>query len=381
MDNYGTTKTAIKFMTKALAVFFRTSFFDMVTNKDFETPSDDNPKTTKSIKRKDQDFKITTLYSNGWKSYSGGALSFTKIKEVVSTLTINAFLSLEDEIASLAAFASSLDDPESTIVTQAGDKLKKSLCQVIPGMYGDVAAGNWIGTSYATGTVTVTVTTGAVVGVGTTFTASMVGKPFKAVGHSAWYRVKTFTDTTHIVIENDSDDLASAYDGGAIAGAAFEIQGNTKVAITKSTIMQYINTMAEVLNDQEIPDDGNRWLLIPAKAKTVLLSAPEVNVDIERVHGAVVEKGHVANAGGFKIITAPTSWFTGDNTNGYYIVGGHKSFITAGRGFIEPINIIPAKDNQSGYGTLIKGLFGYGVKVADERRKAGVNMLATFSIS
>lgn len=381
MDNYGTTVTAIKYMTNALKVFYRRSFFDDVTNRDFGTPADDNPKTTKSIKRKYQQFKITTLYSNGWKTFTG-SLSFSKIKEIISTLTIGTFLSLEDEVESLAEFKSSVEDPESTIVSQAGDNLKNELCKVIPGFYADVAAGNWFGTSYATGTVAVAVDTGVVTGNGTTFTASMVGKPFKAAGHSKWYRVKSYASATSITIEDDSDDQASAYTGGAIsAGAAYEIQANAKVAITKTTIKQYLDDMGAKLDDCQVPDDGTRWLLLPTDAKKVLLAAPEVNADIERVHGEVVEKGLIAKASGFKIFFAPNSWFTGDNTNGYYVLGGHKSFITAGYGFIDPINIIPSKENQSGYGSLIKGLFGHGEKVADERRKAGVCMLATFSIS
>lgn len=382
MKDYGTTPTAIKYMANVLKVFFQKSFFDEVTNRDFHTPGDDNAKTTKSIKKRNQQFKITTLYSNGWKSYTGGSLSFAKVKEIVSTLSINVFKSLEDSIESLASFKSAVADPNSAVVQNAGDQLKRILCQVIPGLYTDVASGNWVGTSYDTGSVAIEATTGAVTGTSTVFTAEMVGKPFKAAGHSKWYRVKSRASNTSIVIENDSDDEDSAYDGGTIeAGATYEIQANTKVAITKSNIKYYLDVMSEVLDDLEIPNDGNRWVLLPAKAKTVLLSAPELNVDIEKVHGDVVKKGQVANCSGFKIYVAPTSWFTGDNTSGYWIVGGHKSFITAGYGFIEPISVIPSKDNQVGHGDLVKGLFGYGVKVADERRKAGVNMLATFNLS
>lgn len=70
--------------------------------------------------------------------------------------------------------------------------------------------------NYSTGTVTVTAVTGAVAGSGTTFTSAMVGKGFKADGHTTWYRVKSFAVATSIVIEDDKDDVTSAYTGGAI---------------------------------------------------------------------------------------------------------------------------------------------------------------------
>lgn len=378
----GTTVTAQQFMVNTLKVFFRKSLIAQVTNRDFYTEGGDvDEKTTKSIRAKNQKFTISTLYSGGWATYSGSTISWNTVKEVVSTLTIDTFKSLTDTIPSLSYFKSSVKDPKSSLIEHAGGKLRELVDQLVLDMVADAGAGNHVGTDYTTGTVTVTTGTGAVVGVGTTFAAGMVGKPFKAVGHSVWYRVKTFTDTTHITIENDSDDEASSYDGGAISGGtAYVIQANTKIALTKSNISQYFTECQVALDNQSIPEE-DRWMVLPASAKKPLHAASEFNKDLEKVFGDVVQKGVVQEAAGFRLYYVPDSWVNGDNTNGYECPFGHKSFITAGYGFIEPISIIESKDNQTNFGDMYKGLYGLGLKVADERRRAGGKLFATFAIS
>jgi len=355
-----------------------------VVNDNFEAQNVSDSKMKKKVDKKYKEFVVTTLTGGGWKSTAGtGAITYSKVTEVLSRLIVGTFLEIADEIPSVAAFASAVEDPDSEIINQAGQALYEEMDKALLAYYADAASGNWLGTVYATGTVTVAVTTGAVVGVGTTFAAGMVGKPFKAVGHSKWYRVKTFTDTTHIVIENDSDDTTSAYDGGAIAGGtAYEIQANTCLAITKSNIKYYLDVLSGMLDTNSIPNDGKRWLALPALAAgPVLKAAPEFNVDIEKVHGDVVEKGLLLKSSGFNLYFLPDAWFTGDNTNGFMCVGGHKAFITGAFGYIENISTIDAEKNPNSHSDLVKGLFGHGEKVADERRKAGVAFYAKFNLT
>lgn len=378
----GTTVTAQQFMVNTLKVFFRKSLIALITNDDFYSDSSTvDEKSTKSIRNKNQKFTISTLYSGGWATYSGSTLSWNTVKEVVSTLVIDQFKTFNDIIQSLAYFKSSVADPKSSVIEHAGGKLRELVDQAVLDLVADAGAGNWVGTDYTTGTVTVTVTTGAVVGVGTTFAAGMVGKPFKAAGHSKCYRVAAFTDTTHITIENDSDDEASSYDGGAISGgSAYTIQANTKIALTKTNIAQYFTECQVALDNNSIPEE-DRWMVLPASAKKPLNAAAEFNKDLEKSFQTVVVKGVVQEAAGFRLYYVPDSWVNGDNSSGYECPFGHKSFITAGYGFIEPISIILSKDNQTNYGDMMKGLYGYGLKVADERRRAGGKLFATFSIS
>jgi hypothetical protein len=384
MADFGTTTTAIQYQTKALQKFFKRCMYIDVVNRDFEMEGVEDKKMKKKVTRKWQEFVITTLTGGGWKSTTGlGAITYSKVSEVISRLKIDKFLEIADEIPSVAAFASAVEDPDSEIINQAGQSLYEEMDQALLAFYADAAAGNWVGTSYTTGTVAVANTTGVVTGTGTTFNANMIGKPFKAAGHSVWYRVKTYTSATSITIEDDSDDKASAYTGGAIsAGATYEVQADTKIALVKTNIKYYLDVLSSILDDRKVPNDGKRWLALPSLyAKPVLLAAAEFNPDIERVYGEVVEKGMIAKASGFNLYFLPAEWFEGDNTNGFFCVGGHQAFVTGAFGYIEEINTIEAKNNPNGHSDLVKGLFGHGEKVADERRKAGVCLYANFNLS
>lgn len=382
---FGTTVTARKYMANVLGLLRRDPFFSKYVNRDFGTVGDDNPKTTRSIKKLNQKFVITSLHSNGWSTFNGSDLSYSDVREIVSELSIDQPLKLAEKIPSMSQFKSSVEDPESAVMTSAAGKLLATMDKEFLKMYADAGAGNWIGTNYATGTVTVAVTTGVVTGSGTTFTSAMVGKPFKAAGHTKWYRVKTFNSATEIVIENDSDDLASAYDGGAItAGSTYVIQAATAIALTKSNIAEYLSKVAAAFDESHgdhdelaVPQEG-RFITLPAIALGALRAASEFNRDIEVVYNDTVSRGKIGRAYGLELRVLPTSYFQGDNTNGYYCIAGHKDWLSAGYGFVEPVTIIDNKYNASNFGSLIKGLFAYGFKVADDRRMYGGVLLATF---
>lgn len=387
-DAFGTTVTAKQFMRSLLKQFTKSSWIMDVTNRDFGTPGDDNARSTKSIKTKNQQFIVTSLLSGGWNPYSGSDLTFTNALEVVSTLVIDQFRSVQDQIMSLSWFKSSIEDPQSGLLQSQGDKLSVILKKyLLQNMYAKAAAGNWIGTSYTTGTVAVAITTGVVTGTGTTFTAAMVGRPFRAAGQSKWYRIKTFTSATSITIENDSDDEVSAYDGGTIsAGATFTIQAATAVAITKTNIAAQLIACAVVLdeasygtNDELIVPTEGRFILLPTPARNPLHAAAEFNKDIEMVYNDTVKQGVIAKVYGMKVIVDKSAFFAGDNTNGYFCIFGHTNFITVGMGFIEPVSIITAAENQTNFGNKYKGLFGFGMKVADPRKMQGGVLFATFA--
>src|SRR6185503_3980420 len=186
-------------------------------------------------------------------------------------LVIDQYKSFYWKERTLDRWLSYIKNPKATIVEQTANERLKNIMTFILGFWSDVASGNWYGTSYTTGTVTVDVTTGAVTGSGTTFTSGMVGKPFKALGHTQWYRVKTYSSSTAIVIEDDSDDQTSAYTGGAIgAGATYEIQANTVKTIdnagTNPSFLTMVLTLKNMLDEAEVPDE-DRYLFIPPVAQ------------------------------------------------------------------------------------------------------------------
>lgn len=67
---------------------------------------------------------------------------------------------------------------------------------------------------YITGTVSVTQGSPVVTGSGTTFTAAMVRRGIKIDKY--WYEIKSFTDTTHLVLVNN-------YQESSVAGASYQI--------------------------------------------------------------------------------------------------------------------------------------------------------------
>lgn len=284
--------------------------------------------------------------------------------DTVGELLLNQKKAFYFTIESIQQFEDWLGDPEHEINRHGLSAQWEVIDAFTLGLWPDTASGNWDGTSYTTGTVTVDVTTGAVTGSGTTFTAGMVGKPFKAVGHTKWYRVKTFSSTTAIVIEDDLDDETSAYTGGAIgAGAAYEIQANTAIQVTKSNFYARMLVLAKFLNEDKIPRT-ERWAVLPAWLESLALQAPEFIPAVAAAYEDVVLNASIGRMAGFRIYL--NQQVAGDEVNGSHIMAGHKSAIAFALAFKED-DVEPAIGL---FGKRFKSLFVYGGKVVDERRKA-----------
>ena len=356
MSDYPT-KLVEAFASQALRIFYMRSVSEAITNRDYEG----------QVKDKSSILNVLTFGAISSKTYTGADLTADELTESNSQLVTDQLKAFYFKIKDYDTFRSYIKSPDGTILDQVANELKKVVDTFVLALNGDVGAGNRDGTDYDTGTVTITVTTGAVVGSGTTFTTGMVGKGFKALGHTAWYRVKTFTNTTNIVIEDDSDDETSAYSGGAISGGAtYTVQANTKLAVTKDTIFARCNELGMILTNREIPME-NRWLVIPARIANLVRQAPEyisagTESGRENVMNGILSKKFC----GFDIYEVSDDRIDGDNTDGYNCMGGHKSAITFAMGMTE--NGI--EDLIGNFGKAYKSLHVYGAKVADERRKA-----------
>lgn len=360
MADFGTNVGEL-FAKNVLAKFFQRAIAPDITNQDYEG----------EIKGGGADrLSVITFDALALKDYTGSALTVDKPQESESTFIVNHKKAYYFQIESFARFSSYVEDPESSLIDTAGKSLKRAVDNYVLSLYGDVASGNRVGTNYTTGTVTVDVTTGAVTGLGTTFTAGMVGLGFKAVGHTKWYRVKTYTSATAIVIEDDKDDVASAYTGGAIsAGATYAIEANTAITVDKTTIFDYLVDLKTKLDQAEIPED-DRWVVLPAVIANLLLKSSQLQTAVDVAYEEVVRKGIVGYVAGFRVYS--NEQVAGNNTTGYFCLAGHKSFITMAMAFTES----GVEDFIGGFGENFKGLNVYGAKVADERRKAGAYLFA-----
>lgn len=231
-------------------------------------------------------------------------------------------------------------------------------------LWKQVHGDNAIGTNYSTGTVTVTVTTGAVVGVGTTFTAGMVGAPFKATGHTKHYRVKTYTNATNIVIE-DMD--ASGYTGGAIAGATYVINAASGLSVTKSTVYGYLVDLKTKLSKKLTPRKG-RWIVVNAEVEGLILKAPEFIPAVGQAYEEAVKGGLLGRIAGFDVYFSEL--LAGDATTGYYVLAGDKQFIAFAMQIME-VFVVPHSSVPNSFVNTCKGLLTWGRRVFEGNRGRG----------
>lgn len=357
------TKLAEAFAAQALQIFYQASVAEAITNSEYEG----------QVRDKTSKLNVLTFGEITEKNYTGADLTADDLTESNSQLVTDQAKAFYFTVKSWDKFRSYVKNPEQTLQKQIANRIKKVIDTYVLGLYGDVGAGNWHGTSYDTGTVEIDAS-GNVTGSGTTFTSSMVGKPFKADGHSDWYRVKTYTNGTTIVIEDDSDDEDSTYSGGAIgAGASYEIQANTPVAVTSSNIFSKITDLQTALTNQEIPE-GDRWLVVPAKVAALIRQADEyVGIGSEGGREAVMNGMLPAKFCGFNVYEVSDDRISGNASDGYWVMAGHKSAITFAMGLTEN----GVEDAIGNFGKRYKSLYVYGAKVADERRKALASLYCT----
>jgi len=348
------TKLAEAFAGRVIERYYESAVAERITNQDYEG----------EVRDKASRLNILTFGALSLQTYTGSNLTAEDVTESNAQLNTDQQKAWYFKVRDLDTFKSYIKNPEGTIIEQAASLMKETIDSYVLGLWGDVAAGNRLGTSYTTGTVAVAATTGVVTGSGTTFTSGMVGKGFKATGHTVWYRVKTFSSTTSITIEDDSDDETSAYTGGAItAGATYDIQANTALQTTSALINAHVNTLATYLNEDKVPK-SNRWLVVPAGISNLIRQAPEYIPAVETAYNEVVKRGLIGMFAGFEVFE--NQQIAGDSTNGWHVLAGHKSAITFALGMVES----GVEDLIGNFGKAYKGLSVYGAKIVDERRKA-----------
>lgn len=368
-DTRGTT-LAQAFSQKIMLELYDKSLLDVVCNRDYEG----------EINAVGSKLNLMNFDRVSEKTYANAALTADSLAENNAQLVIDQFKSFYWKEKTYENWLSYIKDPHSTIVSQVANERAKNMDEFAFALYGDVGAGHRVGTDYTTGSVTITTLTGAVVGSGTAFTAAMVGKGFKADGHSTWYRVKSYASAVSIVIEDDSDDKTSAYTGGAVAGGAtFVVEAATVASVTTSNLLQYVGQLKKKLdlaeaNGYNTVPDTDRFLLVPPEFEYNLVRATGVALHVPDVYSELVKRGFITELQGFKVFK--TNRLSGDNTDGYHCLAGHSSWMT----FAEKVLTARMEEDLIGdFGTAYKDLFVYGAKVTDPRRHMASELFCTFA--
>jgi len=358
------------FSNKVMAEVYDKDILSEIVNRDYED----------EINAVGSKINVLNFDRVAEKTYTGANLTADDLTENNMALTIDQYKSFYWKEKTLENWLSYIKNPHPTIVTQVANERSKNMDEFVLGLYGDVSAANKVGTDYTTGTVTVDVTTGLVTGAATTFTSAMVGRGFKATGHTKWYRVKSFSSTTSIVIEDDKDDAISAYTGGAIAGGtAYIISAVTAISITTGNLLQQVALLKQKLDEAEQYDlnpspDSDRFLIVPPAFENTLVRATGVALHVPEAYQELVKKGYLTTIQGFKVFKS--NRLTGNNTDGWRILAGHPGWVT----FAEKVlNARMEEDLIGNFGSAYKDLFVYGAKVMDPRRSFAAELFATFA--
>jgi hypothetical protein len=368
-QDYGT-KLAEGFSSKVMQFVYDNNLINQIVNRNFEG----------EINGIGSKLNILDFAKLSEKTYENAALTADSLEENNGQLIIDQYKSFYWKEKTLAKWLSYIKNPHPYIVTQVGNERSKNMDAYVLGLYGDVGAGNRVGTDYDTGTVEVEANTGAVTGSATTFTSAMVGKGFKAEGHTTWYRVKTFINTESIVIEDDLDDTDSAYTGGAIAaGATYVVEAATVLTVTSANILSTVAKAKQILdlaekNGYSAVPDTDRFLIAPPEFFTTLTQGTGIALHVDEVYQDLVKKGFMGTLQGFKLFMS--NRLTGDNTDGYHLIAGHQNWCT----FAEKVLDARMEEDLIGdFGTAYKDLFVYGAKVKDINRHQAVEIFAKFS--
>ena len=370
MSAYGT-KLAEGFSQKLMLELYDTNLIDVICNRDYEG----------EINAVGSKLNILNFDRLSEKDYANIALVYDVLTENNSQLIIDQYKSFYWVEKTLARWLSYIKNPHATIVDQVVNERDRNIDLFGLGLYGDVGAGNRVGTDYDTGTVTVTTGTGAVVGVGTAFAADMVGKGFKADGHTQWYRISAVAGVNNMTIEDDLDDVASQYTGGAIAGGSdYVIEADSAVNITTANLLTQVAALKLKLDQAEdygfstVPDT-NRWLIVPPEFENIVVNASGIALHVPDVYNELVKRGFIGTLQGFKVFKS--NRLSGDNTDGYHVLAGHPAWMT----FAEKVLDARMEEDLPGdFGTAYKDLFVYGAKVTDSRRHFASEGLFTFNV-
>lgn len=362
------TTLAQGFSQKLLLEMYDKSLVEVICNRDYQG----------EINNVGSVLNILAIERVSEKTYTGANLTPDSLYEKNAVLTIDQWKSFYWQEKTIDNWQSYIKEPHPKVVVQTADERNRNMDLYVLGKYGDVAAGNRVGTDYSTGDVAIDVA-GAVTGNGTTFTAAMVGKGFKATGHTKWYRVKTYTSATEIVIENDEDDVTSTYDGGVIAGGtAYVIEAATVLTITAANLLDKVAALklrldkAEAEGKTSVPDQ-DRVLLVPPEFESILIKATGVALHVPAVYEELVKVGMITELQGFKVFK--TNRLSGNNTDGFHILALHPNWQT----FADTLLEAGIEEDLIGnFGTAYKDLFVYGSKVTDKRRHFAAELFAKF---
>lgn len=354
--------TPIKFNTNTIKLLYNETIYKNITNQKYEG----------TLKESGDRVRVRTSGKISMATYTKGMeLVKQELTPTYEDLIIDQAQYFNFGVDDIDKIQNDIDAINEYSANAKRDISEMLDTDILSYMRKNVNSANMIGTAYSTGTVQVAATTGAVTGNGTTFTAGMVGGIFTCSALTGSYRVKTYTSTTAIVIE---DLEGGAYSGGAAAAqSTYSIAGAVAITLTKNNVYQYIVALRTALSKSLAPMDG-RFLVVNSEFEGLLLQAQEYIPAVGSAYEDAVKGGKVGTIGGFSVYRSEL--IDGNNTTGYWFVAGTKDFCSMAMQ-LDKVSVIPSEASENSFITTCKGLVVWGRKVFDGTRAYGAVLRAT----
>lgn len=136
---------------------------------------------------------------------------------------------------------------------------------------------------------------------------------------------------------------------------------NAGASCNKDEILGIVTGMAACLDEQNIPRDGKRWLILPSFLTRNLKMSDLKNANEMGDDQSVLRKGAVGTLDGFTIYNSNLLPFVDDATaaSGTKCYFGHKSALT----FATQLTQTDVLKNPKSFGTVMRSLNVFGYKV------------------
>lgn len=181
-------------------------------------------------------------------------------------------------------------------------------------------------------------------------------------------QVEDASNQVKIKVESDIFSTMFADADTANQGiAAGKISGNYNLGATgvpliidSTNIISIIVRAGAVLDEQNVPDDGNRWFLMPSEICSFVKTSDLKDASLSGDMVSIVRNGRLGMIDRFNLYCTNNLTTTTDGTRLVYnMMAGHTSALTFAGQITESETIIP----ESTFGRKYRGLFAYGHKV------------------
>ena len=360
--------TAIKFSLKLVKIIYNETIYQLITNPSYEG----------EIKNEGDRVRVRTAGRISLANYTKGMVLATQdLFPTSEDLIIDQtkyFKFVVDDIDKLQNDVNTMDEYATNAKMDMSELIDTDILS-----YGrkNVFGLNAVGTDYLTGTVSIAAVTGVVTGVGTTFTAGMVGGYLRAVGHPTdkHYIITAFTSATSVTV---TDLDSTAYTGGVITGAAFVIKAAVALALTKSNIAQFLIQVSTVLSQNTKNRTAPRWFVVNALLEGIIRQAPEFAPAVNRAYDEVVRNGDISigRLSGFEIVFSEL--IDGNNTTGFWFLAGTKEFLSFAAQIMK-VSFVDSSNDPNSFVSTCKGLLVYGRKTFEQNRYRGAVLRGTIA--